>query len=211
MGALITLDEIAAWRGAAVEDLGDKVDLLAEVASDLVRDEAAQRFDFAVDTVVLTPESQSLLLPELPVLQVVEVSERAYSTDEWTVLTEGTDFELDLGADGRTGIIRRLGRWTSPYAWGGGTVRVTSAHGYAVPGNAPEFADDAETIAVPRLPGAIRGILLDAIDRALNIAPGVRQELIGRASTLYIGDGSALYLTQDDLRSLARFRPGSTA
>lgn len=127
--------------------------LALESATGAVRDETRQWLELVEDDTITvsTRSGTDLLLPELPVVAVTTV------TVDGTDLVEDTDYELDLGDDGRRGIIRRLGG----YAWPG-KVTVTYTHGYAT------------------IPPGLRAVVLRVAARGMSNPLGLNQETAGR-------------------------------
>lgn len=80
--SLASVDELAAWlRRPLSADDDASAQLMLDVASDLVRNEARQTFDLVTDDQVkLTGGRRTLLLPERPVVSVSSVAGLYYAT-----------------------------------------------------------------------------------------------------------------------------------
>lgn len=135
MAAFFTADELQARVGQSIEST--KAQMLADAASDIVRDDLRQQIDeIQDDEVVLYGDgSELLVLPERPVTAVSEVLLAGQA------LTQSTSWR-------RNGSLWRLTHPGSQYAgvrqmrWPNGVaVAVTYTHGYAtVPGTIKDVA-----------------------------------------------------------------------
>lgn len=200
--ALITPAELAAALGVSEGSLdADRTAWLLALASDLVRDELDQRIDYVEDDVAVLFGSGTtvLLLPELPVVDVTAVrilAEGSSTNEDLELDFELSDVEvrLELGADGRTGILRRLnGVWPRRRL-----IQVTYSHGY------PLGADPSV------VPGSIRLAAARASARGYYTTDGIRQETIGRYSVTYAAEAGVI-LTDVDKSGLARYYKGTRA
>lgn len=200
MDALVGTEDLRQWLGLPSIDTG-RAELLLELASDLVRAELGQVLSFVEDDEVdlIARGAKVLLLPELPVWSVALVSEKPANDSELTALAQLDDYALELGPDGRTGILRRLnGTWRAGY-----TYRVKNTHGYATPGATGESADE--------LPGAIKAVILRTAGRAFTNPTGLRQRTMGRYSETDGATVPGMYLTAADKHDLDPFYPGDRA
>lgn len=138
--------------------------------------------------------TESLLLPQMPVIGVASV------TEDGVELAEGDEWLLDR--DGRSGILRRLPLhvvWPLGY----GNVEVEYAHGWAA-----EEADVDEESGVYRVPSDLRRVALAVAQRFYANAGTrgpVKQETMGSYSYTLAGDAEA-DLEKTERRVLDRYR-----
>lgn len=198
---LVTELEFADFVGKEVGTLNaERVAALIDAGSDMARTETGQLLHYIADDAIelVGPGGTALVLPEVPVIAVESVTVR-YSSSPASALDLDVGYRLELGHDGRRGIIRKLsGRW--PVGW---PVTVTYSHGYALPHAGSSSGADA-----PLLPGTIRTTILRAMARAYENPSGKRQEQIGRYSYTAGGTDPGLYPTAGDVRALAAYRRG---
>ncbi len=123
MAALATAADLAGYLGHAVYTADSAEEaravLLLDLASGLVRSEAGQQISLVEDDEVTLDGSGTalLLLPELPVVEVTEVTVDDVETDDWTL--------------GVHGVLTRPSGAVWPL--GSGNVVVAYDHGQAVP------------------------------------------------------------------------------
>lgn len=135
MAAFFTLDELQARIGQNIEST--KAQMLADAASDIVRDDLRQQIDqIQDDEIVLYGDgSELLVLPELPVTEVSEVllsGQPVTQSISWRA--NGSLWRLSYSGSQYAGV--RQISW--PY---GVPVTVTYTHGYAtVPGTIKDVA-----------------------------------------------------------------------
>lgn len=205
MSLLATMEDFAAARGVAFDptDLGAMIAL--EGASSVIRTYTGQSFDLLeTDAVTLDGTgTASLLLPELPALDVTEVT----TTYLGTVTTlEVTDYDL-----GTAGILWR----TEGNIWplGHVNIAVTYDHGYAMP---PE-RDEANG---PLLPADLQMVTMQLASRFYEKAQSggqvLNSETIGSYSRSFeSGRGaigaSVMDLTWVEQRTLDAYRGVSVA
>lgn len=201
MTTLVDISDLAAWLDRDVAALNSaKAELFLDLASGLVRDALGQTIDYVQndDVDLIGPGSSVILLPELPVWDVTLVEETRGTTT--TELVEGRDYRLELGQDGRVGIIRRLPRPTAQWC-NRDPVRVIYSHGYRTLYGSG---------AVDELPATLKTIVLESVARGYGNPTGKKQETIGRYS--YTDSSSTekagVFLTAADLHDLGPFFPG---
>lgn len=201
MTSLVSTSDFAAWIGVDEANLNTaKAELFLDLASGLVRDALGQVIDFVQndDVDLIGPGSSVILLPELPVWDVTLVEETRGSRT-WS-LVEGKDYRLELGHDGRVGIIRRLPRPTAQWC-DRDPVRVIYSHGYRTLYGSG---------AVEELPATMKATVLEASVRAYGNPTGKKQETIGRYSytDATSSEKAGVFLTAADLHDLGPFFPG---
>jgi hypothetical protein len=224
--AFATASDLETYMGRPGID-HTRADLLLRMASAVIRSELNQLINRVEDDAIhLEPRGgQVILLPELPVWEVDSVTETRYGIT--TALIEGTHYRVELGHDGRIGILRRLPTnavdivasdttltfgidsvhrvetyWPASDATGDSGVDVVYDHGF----------DDANGSGgvLHELPDILWTVALRVAARGFTNPVGMRQETISRYS--YTAAGAAedigLYLTAGDLEDLAPFYPG---
>jgi len=191
---LATFLGVAPYTGAALE----QAELALDLAEGIIKAELDQALAEVIDdTVTLAGTGGTeLLLPELPVTEVTDVTVNDPADADPLALTADEDYIADLGDDGRRGILRRRGtRWPGPT----GTITVTYTHGYA----------DGTGYAASTMPPALKAVALTLAVRAKSNPAGLTQETVGRWSGAYGGRG--FDLTAADKLVLERFLPGRRA
>lgn len=174
-------------------------ELNLRIASGEVRAATSQLFDLVEDDVVILDGTGTgtLLLPELPVVDVSEVLEAQGTSAE--VALAGPDEDLIDYEWSEDGIVRRLRRapllefgpsaptllFSTRYRW----YKVTYSHGYAF------------------VPDEVAGVVIRVAARAYNNPEGLRQETIGRYSYTIAGENAGIGLTSADLVALAAVCP----
>lgn len=199
--ALATPDDFATYVGRPLANLdADRVDQYLGLASALVRDELGQMLErLDGDVMVVTPRAGAvLLLPELPVWSVTWV-EQARTLNVWTGLVEGVDYTLELGRDGREGIVRSTSLHGWPRRW---PLRITYDHGYTIPGGTGSSADTD-------LPDGLKLIVLKVAARGYSNPSGHAQETIGSYSYTDRADAAGLVLSTGDKDALGPYYPGN--
>lgn len=203
--ALVTTADYSAFVGIPEGDLDtDRVEALILRASGLVCDELGQRLE-RVDNdqvEIVVRAGEVLLLPELPVWSVASVERYDGISYGWTELVEETEYTLELGHDGREGIVRAAPVW----GWGSyprPRLRVTYSHGYTLPGGTASGGAD--------LPTTIETVVLRLVARGMGNPAGLRSETIGSYSYstgFNPGDAAGLTLSAADLEDLGPYYPG---
>lgn len=200
-GSLVEVSDLAAWMRVDVSALNTPAaELYLELASGLVRDVLGQDLDYVQndDVELIGPGSSVILLPQLPVWDVTVVEETRGSTT--TALVAATGYRLELGPDGRVGIIRRLPRPTAKWT-DRDPVRVIYSHGYRTLNGSGGDAD---------LPATIKAAILSAAGRGYANPTGKKQETIGRYSytDATSAEKAGVFLTAADRHDLGPFFPG---
>lgn len=113
--------------------------IAVDAACEVVRGYIRQHVNLVLDDEVLLDgnNKDAILLPELPVLAVTDVTTTEDDGTDQLILTEGVEFRLGDG-----GILWRidLGSWP----WGHRNIAVTYDHGYGV--EEPGSGDDWEAV-----------------------------------------------------------------
>lgn len=163
-----------------------RAELFLRIASGEVRGYTGQLFDYVEDDEVILNGrgTRILLLPELPVLDVIEVLEAFGTADEAVIAGPlGTSPVWEWDEDGVLeridgGVFRRRRRW----------YHVTYDHGFLV------------------VPDEVSSVVLRAAGRAYENPEGVRQEALGRYSYTLAGEQAGIGLYGPDLRELEPYR-----
>jgi len=193
MTLLATLEDFMSLRGSDppldVEHEDVMRALLAlRIASDVVRRKTGRDFDRVETTITLDgPGTDSLLLPNPPIAEIVEVVSIDSAGSETEIAL--TDYRLDPVA----GILRRTDGGTWPRGWRNITVELIS--GYLLPG---EIQVDAEDL--PELPLDLQGLVLQLASRLMD--DGLSTASIGASGELKsvsMGIYAETYSTAADL------------
>jgi hypothetical protein len=215
--------DLAAFIGEAVT----VQDLLTEIALDaacqLVRDDLGQTINLVRGDIETHDGNgrESLLLRQLPVIDVLSISE------DDVALVPDDDYVVDT----RTGLVhRRSTSWSWGWSWSWTSHRqniiVVYDHGWAITEEDVVNEDSGDEPIVNRVPSTIRIVALQAAARIyrapLTLAAvaastsGITSETIGSYS--YSADTSAVTaaseviargLNEDERRALDRYRPGA--
>lgn len=198
---LASLEDFAAERGVTFDPTDVAAISALEQASDLIRSLTDQQLDGIVTGDIVTLNgtgTRSLLLPQLPVLAVSEVTTVWDWDDTPEVLVADTDYKVDLA----TGIL-----WRSRYCvWTVGiqNIAVTYDHGYSLPGSDPVT-----------LPADIQGLAKTIAGRMMSNAESggqvVRSEQIGTYRIAYDATAALNQLTAEDYAILYHYRRHGTA
>lgn len=223
-GFLATVEELADVMRLPIGTI-DEVAAAAALAGagNLIRKEVGQHLDYVADDVIQLRSTggRLMLLPELPVVDVTLVRIRVPSRD-WVELTEGTDYELELGRDGMVWRIASaltfggslelmsptlIGEWPRSLSGRGpnGWVEFTYSHGYAL---GDEFGSGIPA-GVDVLPPIANTVALRVAARGYINPEAVSQETTGRATQVVYGDTPGLYLSKADKDDLGALRPGN--
>jgi len=218
-GTLVHPRSLALWLRDPTIETDPSALYFLEQSSNLVRNEIGQRLDYVAEDVIdLTgPGGAAILLPELPVIEVLEVVEHrldASGVDTPTTLVAGVDYRAELGWDGRLGILRRspapIGRWTRGYP-----VEVTYSHGYRT--ITTELDPYADGPAPHPLPGVIETVVTRVAARGYTNPDYTVSEKIGNYEVVRALRSAAgtppvsLYLSAGDMADLAPYYPGSNS
>lgn len=162
---LATMRDFASTRGAEYDPADEKALMMLEVASDLVRRHTGQLFAYVQDDVIDVPGSgfDSVLLPQLPALDVTAVSLLGWSsTDDPYVLEAPDAWYLD-----QHGQLYRLPAGCEYWPRGRGNVRITYSHGYVLPlADEPEFEEeDVDHVAPSPLPSDLQMVVMQLAAR----------------------------------------------
>lgn len=126
----ISVPELAAFLHREIDPDDELAEMACDSGSEIVRDYCRQQFNFVEDDEVRLDGSgtDAIMLPELPIVDVTEVS----------VEGEALDTDQYILGDVNAGILYRL-PVTSTWTEGRGNVMVTYSHGYSIsgPGNVP--------------------------------------------------------------------------
>ena len=196
---IATLTELAAFLRVEAFTAGPEEDaatLALELAEGTVKAELAQAIDRVTDDELTLDGSggYALLLPELPVIDVTGVAVRETIEDAFSVLTADSDYVVELGIDGRRGVIRRVGtRWPAD----GGSIVVTYSHGYDTAGDGYGGSPT---------PAGLKAVVLRLAARGYANPLQLTQETVGRWSGTYSTAGGIV--TAADRMALDPWRPG---
>lgn len=224
-GLLCTLERFATVIRLPLDTIDHDAAVEAIVgAGNIIRQEVGQALDYVADDVVSLRSTggRLMLLPELPVIEVTAVRIRLPSVTDWVELTEGRDYEVELG---REGMLWRIGNalflsgpvgvsdpsipgeWPRSLSGRGpnGWVEATYSHGYAI---GDEFGSGLpEGIEV--LPDVGATVCARVAARGYVNPEAVAQETTGRATNVQYGDTPGLYLSKRDKADLEPLRPGN--
>lgn len=185
---LASMEDFAHSRGVGFDPTDIQAMIALEGASGVVRAYCNRIFDYAEDEeITVAPHGTAgLLLPEIPVHEVSEVTLVAPNGDETAL--DVTDWFVD----GATGILYRISTtgtypwywdWASWYRYpSAARVRVTYTHGYNLPG-------EALIEGVPDLPAEISLVVMQIAARNFTYAAQggqlVRSKSVGSYSVTY--------------------------
>jgi hypothetical protein len=195
MPTLATKEQLAALLGRELTTAEEgTADLLLELATDVVRVEAAQTLTLVEDDVAVLVGgwASELELPERPVVEVagITVDGAALDAAGWTFderrILRRYAVSINVG-DGPPGAGSPSG-----YHWGGPdrSIVVTYTHGYA---------EDA-------IPTDLKGITLQAAKRALLNPTDAKQESLGAHSSTFMANEAGVFLTDAERRIARRYR-----
>lgn len=183
----ITEDDLSAYIGRDVTE-DDMATIAVEAACTLLRNSAGQQLDLQEDEEVLVDGSgtDTILLPELPVVDVSEVSYVSVVPDTLIELEAETDYLVDR----RNGALVRRSS-TTFWSEGRGKYKVTYSHGF-------------ETI-----PADLRALALTVAARLYEQGV-IKQETVGGYSATFAAN-DPVGLTRNELNLIAKYRPARSA
>lgn len=156
---LATVRDFAISRGEDYDPADELALMVLEQASDLVRSQTGQHFGYLQDDVVDLAGSgfESILLPQLPALDVTAVQILGYAGDDPLEL-DVVDWYLDPD-----GLLFRLPAGCEYWPRGYGNIRVTYSHGWALPTvDPPTLAEDDDVHVAPTpLPSDLQAVVME--------------------------------------------------
>jgi len=154
--------------------------------------------------------TRSLLLPQLPVVSIAEVTTFDINGEDETTLTEDVDFKI-----GDAGVLWRISAPGSTgwglWPWGHRNIFVVYTHGYGVGPLATGSGDSGMTGDAFGVPSDIRLVALQIAGRVYSqsavVAGGMQSETIGKyAYTLSDAGASSSLLYPEEQHILDRYR-----
>lgn len=177
----------------------DEADAAIGAASEVIRGFCRQRLSYVVaEQVLLSGSACALYLPELPVVAVAAVAVGGVPSDPTTYAFDAVTGRLWSVAVGGDGLP-----YPTDWVSGWRNVAVTYDHGYVV---VPEdVANVCARVASRQYLGGLRAVLVGPHAREADYTAIFQGESITDTAGAY-GPTSAVLLTGDERRALARYR-----